>query len=146
MGYAQALNIYKETRIKTASQGALVVMLYEEAIKQLDAAIELVEKDIKKDPSIIEKANSRILKAQEIITELAASLNMEEGGEVAKNLMSLYTFFLSQLTSANFEKKADKLTPVRDMMKDLLSAWSEVAASPAAAESSGPPPGINIAG
>ena len=33
------LNAYRETKIKTASQGRLIVMLYDEAIKQLDIAI-----------------------------------------------------------------------------------------------------------
>ena len=147
MGYTQALNAYKETSVKTASQGALIVMLYEEVIKHIDAAIELVESDLKADPSKIEKANNRILKAQEIITELTASLNMDEGGEIAKNLMSLYTFFSGQLSQANFEKKSDKLIPVRDMLKELLAAWNEVATSPSAAENRGQvPQGINIAG
>ena len=147
MGYTHALNAYKETSVKTASQGSLIVMLYEEAVKHIESAIEFVEKDMKKDPSRIEKANNHIIKAQEIITELSASLNMEEGGEIAKNLMSLYTFFLSQLSAANFEKKSDKLIPVRDMMKELLSAWSSVATSASAAESHGQvPQGLNIAG
>ena len=147
MGYAQPLNAYKETSVKTASQGALIVMLYEEGLKHIGAAIELLEKDIKEDPSRIEKANTHILKAQEVVTELAASLNMDEGGEIAKNLMSLYTFFLTQLSSANLEKKPDKLVSVRDMMKELLSAWSEVASSSSAAENHGQiPQGVNIAG
>ena len=147
MEYRQALNAYKETSVKTASQGALIVMLYEEAVKHIDAAINVVKQNLKEDPSRIEKANNHILKAQEIITELSASLNIDEGGEIAKNLMSLYTFFLSQLMEANFEKKPDKLIPVRDMMKELLSAWSTVATSPSATESHGQiPQGVNIAG
>ncbi len=147
MGYTQALNVYKETRVKTASQGALIVMLYEEAIKHIEGAIGLVEKNLKEDPSRIEKANDHILKAQEIVTELTASLNMDEGGDIAKNLMSLYTFFLTQLSSANFEKKPEKLISVRNMMKELLSAWSEIASSSSAAEKHGQiPQGVNIAG
>ncbi|MBO8450798.1 MAG: flagellar export chaperone FliS [Spirochaetes bacterium] len=147
MGYAQALNVYKETKVKTASQGALIVMLYEEAIKHMDAAAALVAEDLKKDPSKIEKANTHILKAQEIVTELAASLNMDEGGEIAKNLMSLYTFFLAQLSAANFEKKPEKILAVRGLMNELLSAWNQIASSASAAENRGQiPSGINIAG
>ncbi len=147
MGYTHALNAYKETSVRTASQGKLIVMLYEEAVKRLDSAIELVQGDLKKAPAKIEKANTQILRAQEIVTELAASLNMDEGGEVAKNLMSLYTFFLTQLSSANLEKKPDKLIPVRDMMKDLLEAWGQVATSSSASENREPmSTGINIAG
>ncbi len=147
MGYNQALNVYKETRVKTASQGALIVMLYEEAIKHIDAAVSLLDENLKKDPSRIEKTNNHILKAQEIVTELAASLNMDEGGDIAKNLMSIYTFFLGQLSSANFEKKPEKLVSVRSLMEQLLSAWTQIASSPSAAEKRGQiPAGINIAG
>lgn len=147
MAYNQALNVYKETRVKTASQGALIVMLYEEAIKHISAAEGLLDENVKKDPSRIEKSNNHILKAQEIVTELTASLNMEEGGDIAKNLMSLYTFFMAQLSAANFEKKPEKLISVRTLMQELLSAWTQIASSSSAAETRGHiPAGINIAG
>ena len=72
MGYAQALNVYKETKVKTASQGALIVMLYEEAIKHMDAAAALVAEDLKKDPSKIEKANTHILSSGRILSATAS--------------------------------------------------------------------------
>lgn len=39
-------NAYRETGVKTASQGKLVVMLYEEAVRQLEKAISMVKKEI----------------------------------------------------------------------------------------------------
>lgn len=147
MGYNQALSAYRETRVRTASQGTLIVMLYDEAIKQIGAAIGLIESDSKKDPSRIEKCNTHVLKSQEIITELMASLDMEAGGDIARNLLSLYAYFNEQLLEANIEKKADKMIHVRDLMDQLRAAWNEVVTSSAAhSDSKSAPVGINIAG
>ena len=45
MGYQNAYNAYQKTNISTASQGRLVVLLYEGAIKQLTAALNYIEED-----------------------------------------------------------------------------------------------------
>ncbi len=147
MGYNQALSAYRETRVRTASQGTLVVMLYDGAIRHLGEAISLLEGDFGKAPDKIEKINNHILKGQEIITELMASLDLAGGGDIAKNLLSLYAWFNDQLVQANMEKQAGKIIPVRAMMEDLRLAWVEIINSTAVpAEVQSAPAGINIAG
>lgn len=147
MGYNQALSAYRETRVKTASQGTLVVMLYDEAIKQMGAVAALFDENFAKEPARIEKANAHILKSQEIITELMASLDMENGGEIARNLLALYSWFNQQLLEANLEKKADKIIAVKNLMDQLRGAWIEVVNSTATAQNrQNAPAGINIAG
>jgi flagellar protein FliS len=88
MAYANALSAYKETKVKTASQGQLIIMLYDEAVKQLDRGLDLLNKNIvgRKDPAKIEQIGKTLRKTQEIITELMVSLDFEQGGEIAKNL------------------------------------------------------------
>lgn len=147
VSYNQALSAYRETRVRTASQGSLIIMLYDEAIKQIGAAVSLFDEDFKKNPGRIEIANRHILKGQEIITELMASLDMEAGGEISQNLLALYTWFNQQLIEGNMEKKPDKLAFVKDLMEQLRQAWVEVVnntAVPAPVQSA--PAGINIAG
>lgn len=147
MGYNQALSAYRETRVRTASQGTLVIMLYDGAIRHLGEAMSLFEGDPKEFPGKIEKISNHILKSQEIITELMASLDLSAGGEIAKNLLSLYAWFNEQLVQANMEKRADKINPVKTMMEDLRLAWVEVINSTAVpAEVQQAPAGINIAG
>ena len=147
MSYNQALSAYRETRVRTASPGSLVVMLYDEAIKRIGLAITVYDEDLAKNPAKIETFNAHIMKSQEIITELMASLNMDAGGEIAKNLLSLYTWFNQQLLEGNIEKNKDKLASVKDLMEQLRSAWIEVAntaSTPSSMQSA--PAGINIAG
>jgi len=146
VSYNQALSAYRETRVRTASQGTLIIMLYDEAIKQIGAAVSLFEETNIKEPSRIERANNHIVKSQEIITELMASLDMQAGGEIAKNLLALYTYFNQQLLEGNIEKKSGKLLFVRNMMDQLRSAWVEVANTAASNGNQPIPSGINIAG
>lgn len=139
------LAAYRETRVKTASPGQLVVMLYEEAVKQCDRAVELLADGIKSKPANIEKANAAISKTQDIVTELMASLDFELGGDIAKNLFSLYVYFNRELMEANIAKVPERIKAVRGMLEELRSAWS-VAATQAQGAGSERAQGVNIAG
>jgi len=115
-------NMYRETSIKTAGQGKLIVLLYDEAIKNLDRAIAVLDLENRQ----YDKANNAIIKAQDIITELSASLDFEKGKDIASNLFSLYVYFNRQLTAANLDKDSKPLAPVRNMMYELRSAWKQI--------------------
>ena len=144
---SQALTAYKETRVQTASQGSLIIMLYDEGIKHITLALEGMPEG-KVEPENIERIHQHILRAQDIITELMASLNMEQGKEIASNLFSLYSFFNQQLFQANMKKDPEPLVMIREMMEELREAWQQVINSSAAANSEVKPvpAGINIAG
>jgi len=143
-----ALSAYKETKIKTAGQGHLIVMLYDGAIRSLDSGLELLGAGAggsgKIDPGSIERVNKAILKAQEIITELQVSLDFEKGGEIAKNLFSLYAWFNQELLTAGISRDIHKVTVVRNMLNELRGAWGGIASRPA--ESEGLRGGLNIEG
>ena len=127
----QGYNAYRDTGIKTASQGKLVVMLYEAAVKNLDDAIEKVGKDGKVEARNIEAYNSYIQKTQQILNELQISLDMDRGGELAKNLMSIYMYYNQQLLQATLKHDKSILVFIRKQMADLLEAWKSAASSTA---------------
>jgi flagellar protein FliS len=139
------LSAYRETRIRTASPGQLVLMLYAEAIRQCDIACELIGLDPKRDPSLIQRINAAVMKAQDIITELMASLDFEAGAEIAGNLYSLYAYFNRELMEANIAKEAGRIRPVRAMLEELRSAWVE-AIKKAGDTAPRAHAGVNIAG
>ena len=124
-GYAA----YQNTNIKTASQGKLIVLLYEAAIKNLKNAESLIDEENKIKPSNMEKFGKFLQKTQAIITELQVSLDMEKGGEIAKNLMSLYIYFNQELISVNINHDKTKLEYIEQQMSELLKAWREASAS-----------------
>ncbi len=116
------LNAYRETRIRTAGQGQMIVMLYDEVIKQLDEAVSLLDQDTRK----LDTVHNAIVKSQECITELTVGLDLEKGGQLAQTLFDLYRYFHSELTDANMQKDPARLRAVRRMMNELRTAWVQI--------------------
>lgn len=125
--YNQAYNAYKKASVKTASPAELVVLLYEGAVKKLASASSKFTADGKIPVAQIESFSADILRAQEIITELQVSLDMEKGGQIAQNLMSLYLYFNDQLRSANISRSKEKIDFVHNMMSELSATWKKAA-------------------
>ncbi len=127
------LNAYRETRVRTAGQGQMIVMLYDEAIKQMDIAVELLdEKTLQLD-----RVHNAVVKAQDCITELTAGLDFEQGGQLADSLYNLYRYFHRELTEANISKDPDRIRQVRRLMSELRGAWSEIASNQSSSGGSG---------
>ena len=146
MGYSNAYNAYQKTNVSTASQGRLVVLLYEGAIKQLKLALSFIEPDGKIKPSQIEKFGIAIQKTQSIITELQVSLDMEKGGDIARNLMSLYLYFNEELVAASISHDRKKLEFVLNMMGQLVESWRQMSNSTANAPAAQIDNAVNIVG
>lgn len=146
VAFGNAYNAYKEINVKTASQGKLIVLLYDEAVKQISSALNCFSSDGKIAARDIEKFGNHIMKAQEIVSELEVSLDMEKGGKIAENLMSLYVFFNQELVSANIEKDKTKLDFVLNQLNQLRDAWESVASSSANAPANSVRPTLNITG
>ena len=113
------VNTYLENQVKTASPAKLVEMLYEKAIELLNSSIENIKK------GDLQKAHGSIIRTQDIVMELNLSLDMERGGEIAKNLRSLYNYFYRRLVEANISKDTAPLDEVRGFFKELLEVWRE---------------------
>ncbi|ADL11807.1 flagellar export chaperone FliS [Acetohalobium arabaticum] len=110
---------YKNTQVETASQEKLLLMLYDGAIKFLKQAIKGVEEND------YEAANNYLVRTQDIIHELMATLDMEKGGEIARNLESLYDYMNRRLIEANVNKDIEPMEEVRDMLAELRETWQE---------------------
>ena len=117
-------NSYQQTDVMTASPMQLVIMLYDECIRSLEKAEKAFEQN---EPTRIEVIGRNLLHAQDVITELAISLDMENGGEIAENLHRLYDFTLSHLSMANVQQKVQPVRDVLVIMNELKEAWGEVA-------------------
>jgi len=135
------LSAYREVSVRTATQGKLIVMLYDEAVKQMDTAIGLLDGKTKQ----LDKVHNALIKTQDIVTELMAGLDFDRGGEIARNLMSLYVFFNEKIREGNLKKDAEPLLQVRTFLADLRTAWIQIAHSKVE-ELPASRPGVNIAG
>ncbi len=114
-GYSE----YKKIDISTAPQGKLVIAMYEGAIKFLNVAVDALSKKYG-----TEDAHTNILKAQDIIYELLASLNFD-AGDISDRLSAIYTYMNQKLTEANIAKSKEPLIEVIEYLKELKTAWQE---------------------
>ena len=111
---------YRHNEIATSSQGRLIIMMYEGAVKFVNLAIEGVDnKDLSKKGIYINKAH-------DIINELSLALDMKKGGEIAQKLESLYQFILHQLTLANIKSDRKALESILNVLTPLLEAWTKL--------------------
>lgn len=115
------LESYKETAVLTQNKGRLIVMLYEGAVKFLRLAIKEIEA---KNP---EAKGKYIARAQDIINELNAVLDLEAGGEIAMNLRRLYCFMNSHLNQANIKQDIAKIEEVIRLLEELNQGWKAIA-------------------
>lgn len=119
---------YRKTQVATVDRGRLIVLLYEGAISFLTKA-----KACQQEEDIPGSCNL-INRAQDIIDELNASLNMDQGGDIATNLRRLYLFMGDQLVKAKVSGQQEHLDEVIRMLTTLNEAWREAVAKPEAQE------------
>ena len=120
MGPSRYHNQYRKNEISTSSQGRLILMMYEGAIKFTTMALQSIEK------GDIAGQGKYINKTHDIINELSLALDLKKGGEVALRLESLYQFILSQLTLANIKSDQQALKTVINILGPLSEAWEQL--------------------
>jgi len=112
---------YRQVTVETASVAELMVLLYRRAVQVLAEAEEAVrERDVP-------RAHAWLVYAQEIVSELMASVNLE-AGELAHRLWAIYDYAQRRLIEANVRKDAAVVAEVRGLLASLLEAWEQVAA------------------
>lgn len=113
------LGVYKKTSVETASKEQILLMLYQAAIKHCKKGIEAIEE------KNIPKKGEYIGKLQDIIVELSNSLDFEVGGDVAKELASLYDYILYASTQANIKIDKTQLEGCLKVLTTLYEGWAE---------------------
>jgi flagellar protein FliS len=116
---------YRKVATQTASPGQLVLMLYEGAIRFSEQALAGFEH--REDPLAFNLTiNNNIHRAQAIIMELNAVLNMRSGGEVAANFRRLYLYMDRRLREANIRKQREPIEEVIMRLRVIRDSWAEM--------------------
>lgn len=74
----------------------------------------------------LERQNECCIRAQDIITELMSCLDLQQGGEIATNLLSLYSFAFDRIVQANLEDDVNYLDQAMRVLTDLRESWAEL--------------------
>ncbi len=116
---------YREMEIRTATPEMVIVKLYEGALRFIRTA------RTHQEAGHIAGRATAIAKALAIVNELQHSLDLERGGEIARNLDSLYFFVTDRLIEANLRGTVAPLDVASGILATLNEAWTEIARRPA---------------
>jgi len=107
---------YRKVQVETADQRRVIIMLYDGALRFLGGGMSALRR------GDLEAAHKNLLRAQDIVCELMASLDLE-AGEVAGALYRLYEYSYHLLLQANMKKEIEPLYQVEKMLLELREAW-----------------------
>ena len=115
---ANIANLYKGTKVNTASPAELTLMLYDGAIKFCNMALLGFEQN---DTT---KINNYIKKTLNIITELRSTLDFKYA--TAKDFDVVYEYIYRQLVDANVRKDQACLDEALNRIREMRDLWKEV--------------------
>lgn len=105
---------YVSDLVHTATPAQRLMMLFDHLLRDLGFALNGFENgDLK-------EINDRLVHAQEIIAALRDPLDVTS--DLGRSLAAVYTFCLSQLVRANFEKDRSLVPPVVSMIERIAQA------------------------
>ena len=119
---ANVPNPYLQAEVLSADPVKLVQLLYRGAIDAVGTARRHLA------AGEIRQRSKCITKAWEILLELIRSLDHRQGGDLSRNLASLYTYMQGRLMEANSLQSDRQLQEVETLLTTLLEGWQEVTA------------------
>ena len=119
-----ALSAYqtnKNSSIQFASPHELILRLLNGAIERIAQAKGAILQDKQKEKGEL------ISKSISIIGGLSACLDHNQEGDLSKNLEDLYDYMGLQLVNANVNNDVSKLDEVSRLLREITSAWVQIA-------------------
>jgi len=116
MAYSSVQN-YKEQAIKTMTSGELLILLLNEATKNLRAST------IMFDEGNMEAFETCLLRSKDIFFYLSNILDMQY--EISDDLHEIYGFICNEIMKAGFKKDKKPIEEVLPLVEDLRITWIE---------------------
>lgn len=114
----------KQTSTDTANSRELVQMLFQALTDRIASARNALANEDRMERSVC------VTKAQKILFGLRQSLDFEQGGELARNLDSLYDYCIRRLTEAHSRESDDLFKEVFELMVQIRDAWNVMPTKP----------------
>jgi flagellar protein FliS len=111
-------NKYQQSSVQTASPAQLILMLYDGAIRFIKQGIDGIEN------KEYQKANYSLIRAQQIVNELIASLDHEY--PISSNLLEIYDYMIRKLLEANTRKSKQSAVEVIKLLNELRESWIQI--------------------
>jgi len=103
-----------------ADKVELIQMLFDGLIDSLVTAKGHIQR------GSIEDKNKSLVRAGRIVLGLQGALDMEKGGDLARNLYELYSYVTRRLVHVNARNDLDALQEVHTLLNEIRQAWRDV--------------------
>jgi flagellar protein FliS len=111
---------YLEQSVLSATPLELVRMLYRCALDSIaQARTCLAEGDVAGRAKPVSKTC-------DVLTELLASLDHEQGGQISRDLAELYGYMQHRILQAHIEQSDSLFAEVANLMSNLLEGWQSI--------------------
>jgi len=111
---------YRRAAVEGASSVALVVMLYDRLVADMQRAISAMQRNE------VETRCKELKHALLILQQLEGSLDHERGGDGAANLAALYSYARAKIIEAQMKSNAALLEKLIGHFLEVRSAWQKV--------------------
>ena len=123
---SKALKAYSDssanTSVSMSTSNELIVLVFEKIFDYLKIGKVALENN--------KLAIEEFTKINDLINlGLIASLNREEGGEIAKNLEFIYLWAMSKITEARLTKSHEKIDDVTRVLMPIYESWQSLSKS-----------------
>ncbi len=112
--------VHTESVMDDASPHKLIQMLMSGFLMRVNAAKGGIEQGDFQEKSI------HISKASSIVGGLIDGIDTEKGGDIARNLLSLYEYIDARLFDASAQNSIEILDEVQLLMREIQQAWNAI--------------------
>lgn len=119
-GVNQYKDVNRQTGVTEASPHRLIQMLLDGAIDKVAVATGAMQR------GEIENKGNHITSAVSIIIGLRSSLDLEGGGEIARNLNDLYDYMMRRLMEAHQANDVAALDEVASLLREVKRGWDAI--------------------
>ena len=110
----------RASQAMVADKVELIQMLFDGLLESLNTARGHIEH------GAIEDKNKSLMRAGRIVIGLQGALDLEKGGDLARNLHELYSYVTRRLVYVNAHNDLNVLSEVQSLMSEIRQAWRDV--------------------
>ena len=120
-------SVHSRGAVMDASPTRLIQLMFEQTLTQLAITRGCMERiaATRQVRDVSDKAVA-IGKVNGLLGELSGSLDLDRGGSIAENLLALYTYMRTRLTSANLYNDVDIIDEISRLLREVKSGWDQI--------------------